>query len=143
MSSLNLQIEAIQEEKYDKKKKFIENELRQRDFLESFNLNGSVVEDDMLIGLFSLAISILRLELKHLNMNKMIISKQSYSFIDELYDYLFKLNVCNGPVTSLNQKKIQLPKCRSPQSRLLCFELIIELCRSNLDNYAYFYNKLK
>ena len=27
MSSLNLQIEAIQEENYDKKKKFIENEL--------------------------------------------------------------------------------------------------------------------
>ena len=63
-------------------------------------------------------------------MNKPIVSKQSFSFIDELYDYLFKLNVCNESVLCLNQKKIQLPKCRSPQSRSLCFELIIELCRS-------------
>jgi hypothetical protein len=122
--------------------KFIEKELRQRDFNEIHNVNGSITEDDVLIGLFNLAIAILRLEIKHINMNKPIVSKQSFSFIDELYDYLFKLNVCNESVLCLNQKKIQLPKCRSPQSRSLCFELLIELCRSNLENYAYLNNKL-
>ena len=121
---------------------FIERELKQRDFYEMPNANGNINEDDVLIGLFNLAIAILRQELKHsLDSSKLTISKQSSRFIDELYDYLFKLNIYNGS-NHLKQKKIQLPKCRSSQSRALCFELLIELCRSNLDNYGYLYNKL-
>ena len=138
---------------------FIAKELRERDYYEKPNVNSNSVsyyEDDVLVGLFNLAISIVRQQHKSVIKNEiedngyhsLFISKPCLGFIDQLYDYLLKLNVYDPktdtrkPTSSANNPKIQLPKCRSSLSRSLCFDLLVELARSNLENYKYLLNKL-
>lgn len=65
--------------------------------------------------------------------------------LNELFDYLFEItSIANSRSANSehNQQIARLPKCRSVQSRALCFDMITELCRSNLENYKFMNKKL-
>lgn len=127
---------------------YIANELKNRDFYEITNSNGFYIEDDVLIGLFSLALSILRYHQSYAiqndsQMNKLNIGffeESCFEFLNELFDYMFKITYRTN--SNDDYKIARLPKCRAVQTRALCFDLITELCRSNLKNYKFFNEKL-
>ena len=120
---------------------------KERDYYEIANSNGNYNEDDVLIGLLGLALAILKHQQAHFKYEKNnqieainigLMNQPCPAFINELFHYLFKINDNNeltfcgkGPHSS------KLPKCRAVQSRALCFDLLIELCRSNQENYKY------
>lgn len=120
--------------------RYISKELRERESYEHIQ-NGICFEDDVLIGLFSLALSIVKqqqqlISNKNLTFSSLsLLNKPCVSFLDELFDYLFKIS-CN------DFKRAQPPKCRSTHSRTLCFDLLFELCRFNFDSYEYLNKKL-
>ena len=120
--------------------------IKARDYYELPNSNGIYKEDDVLIGLISLALATLKHQqtcyittTQHQsNNNKLeltLITKPCIVFMNELFDYLFKIT--NKSEALNNQQMLQLPKCRAVQTRALCFDLLIELCRSNLENYKF------
>ena len=102
--------------------KFNANQLKERDF---FEINYNNDEDEVLIGLLNLGIVIMKHSPNYKSFTK--------SFIDDLYGYLFELP---------SSDRRYLPKCKSSNSRTLCFDLLIELVRNNIDNYKYLHNLL-
>ena len=73
-----------------------------------------------------------------------LIKEPCLVLLNELFDYLFEITSSEkAEVSSLSEHQVaRLPKCRSVQSRALCFDLITELSRSNLDNYKFLNKKL-
>lgn len=114
---------------FNQLREFVLDELSRRDVYES-----SSVEDDVLVGLLALALSIEKLQNYKLAGEQ---QKPQTRLLDQLTDILFRLNT---DVSCF--PRAALPKCRSAQSRALCFELLIELCRLNRVNFKYLYTKL-
>lgn len=99
---------------------FVAVNLRERDYYENI-MGPNQIENEILIGLLSLGISLM----KH-NPTFKLNNDLAKGFIKELYDYLFEL-----PTPT----KRNLPKCKSTNSRSLCYDLLIELVRDNYENY--------
>lgn len=133
---------------------------KERDYYEVANQSGTFIEDDVLIGMLSLALAILKhqqnyfmlesgedeldTERKTTSVSLDLIKEPCIVFLNELFDYLFEItsSARSGMDSEHDQQVARLPKCRSVQSRALCFDLITELCRSNLENYKFLNRKL-
>jgi hypothetical protein len=104
--------------------RYISKELRERESYEYIQ-NGICYEDDVLIGLLSLALSIVKQQqqqqqlISNKNLNTFssvsLLNKPCVSFLDELFDYLFKIS-CSGEAS----RRAQPSKCRSTHSITLC-----------------------
>jgi ubiquitin C-terminal hydrolase len=112
---------------------FLLTEIRAR---ESYEGVAGVAEDDVLVGLLSLGLTMEKC-LANSNNNNNNASSSSLPFIDELFDNLFRI-----ATQSASFPRAQLPKCRSVSSRALCFDLLLELCRSSRLNFKYLFGKL-
>jgi len=117
---------------------YIAKELNERDCYEYIQ-NGVCHEDDVLIGLLSLALSILKQQ--SINNKKQAQNKPNLTFISDLFDYLFKIT-CHNQQKQKATAPPQQPKTRSVHSRTLSFDLLLELCRFNSDIYEYLNKKL-
>ncbi len=112
--------------------RYISKELRERESYEYIQ-NGICYEDDVLIGLLSLTLSIVKQQQQQLISNKnlntfssvTLLNKPCVSFLDELFDYLFKIS-CSGENSLYNT----------------LLDLMFELCRFNFDRYEYLNKKL-
>lgn len=112
-----------------------------RDYYESPNSNGVFTEDNVLIGLISLALSILKHQQNNVAaQTNMFLGEPCLVFLNELFDYLFKIT--NNIETQTDHQTLQLPKCRAVQTRALCFDLLLELCKCNVENYKCMNQKL-
>ena len=129
---------------------FVGDELKRRRYYEVATASGTFAEDDVLIGLLGMALAILKQQQtcfvapRGSQVFVELVQTPCLTFIDELFDYLFKISSQSTiAVGQMNcQQVARSPKCRSAQSRALCFDLLIELSRSNLDNYKYLNQKL-
>lgn len=123
---------------FDQLLTFILDELFKRECFETQNQNSSTLaylEDDLITGLLSLGVSVLKHKLNANQRDKM--RSLSAKLVNDLFDYLFKL--ATDPTT---YPRIKLPKLRSSQSRSLCFDFLLELCRFDLLNFQILYEKL-
>ncbi len=116
---------------------FVFAELRHRSFYEQPIVTGiheSYQEDDVLVGLLSLAISLVRYFEKTTEQAQV---ETVIKYIDDLYSYLFDLSTSQDGLY-----RIQLPKFRSSTTRSLGFDLLLELGKTSCDAYTHLYDKL-
>jgi ubiquitin carboxyl-terminal hydrolase 34 len=118
-------------------------EMRTRDYHEQPIVTGtqeSYQEDDVLIGLLSLATSLLK-HLEDMSDGEQATMQEDthrlLKYIDELYDYLFELRTSSDGLY-----KIQLPKLRSNVSRSLGFDLLLEFAKLSPRHYTHVYEKM-
>jgi ubiquitin carboxyl-terminal hydrolase 34 len=116
---------------------FIFAELRSRAYYEQPIVTGtheSYQEDDVLVGLLSLSMSLVRFYERTGESDQIQIV---FRYIDELYGYLFDLNTSTDGLY-----RIQLPKFRSNTTRSLGFDLLLEFGKTSCDAYTHLYDKL-